>query len=87
MQKRRAFRISPHRLSRILPGGVEVRWRNWDEVPRRLLAVNIHVCELRVLEISTKRRVSACGPRRDECAVASAMACESQEDKGCSLIA
>ena len=43
-------------------------------VPRRLLGVNVHVCELCVLGISTKRRVSACGPRRSECAIASAMA-------------
>ena len=27
-----AFRISPHRLGRILPGRVEMRWRNWGDV-------------------------------------------------------
>ena len=27
-----AFRISSHRLDRILPGRVEMRWRNWSDV-------------------------------------------------------
>ena len=26
------FRISSHRLDRILPGRVEMRWRNWSDV-------------------------------------------------------
>ena len=81
------FRISPHRLGRI-PGGVEVRWRNWGDVgAKETVSCQCPRCEPRVLAISTKRRVSACGPRRGECAIASAMACESQEDKGCGLIA
>ena len=46
-------------------------------VPRRPLGVKIQVWEPCVLEISTKRRISACGPQRVECAKASAI--ESQE--------
>ena len=57
------------------------------KVPRRPLGVNVHVWEPRVLGISTKRRVSACGPRRVECAKTSAIACGSQEVKGWSLTA
>ena len=43
-------------------------------VPRRPLGVKVHVWEPRVLGISTKRRVSASGPRRVECARASSVA-------------
>ena len=75
--------ISPHRLGRILPGGVEMKRRNRCGVS----AEEAHVWEPRVLGISTKRRVSACGPRRVEFAKASAIACGSQEVKGWSLTA
>ena len=81
------FRISPCRLDRILPGRVEMRWRNWSDVGAKetvscFLSTFVSPCAG-----DTKRRVSACGPRRGECAIASAMTWESQEDKGCSLIA
>ena len=82
------FGIGPHRLGRILPGGVEMERRNrCGESAEKAIRVNVHVWEPRVLGISTKRRVSACGPRRVECAKTSATVCGSQEVKGWSLAA
>ena len=51
------------------------------------MEVKVHVWEPRVLGISTRRRVSACGPRRVEFARTSAIAGLSQEAKGWSLTA
>ena len=82
------FGIGPHRLGRMLPGRVEMKRRNRCGVSaERALGVKVHVWEPRVLGISTKRRVSACGPRRVEFAKTSAIACGSQEVKGWSLTA
>ena len=83
------FGIGPHRLGRILPGGVEMKRRNRCGVSAEdaIIGVKVHVWEPRVLGISTKRRVSACGPRRVEFAKTSAIACGSQEVKGWSLTA
>ena len=82
------FRISPRRLGRILPGGVEMKRRNWCCVGvEETIGCQSPRGEPRVLGISTQRRVSACGPRRVEFAKASAIACGSQEVKGWSLTA
>ena len=68
-------------------GSCQAEWK-WKggtgavKVPRRPLGVNVHVWEPRVLGISTKRRVSACGPHGVECAKTSATVCGSQEVRG-----
>ena len=78
------FGIGPQRLGRMLPSGVEVERRNRCGVSaeKASRSQGPRVGAPCTGDISTKRRVSACGPRRAEFAKALAIACGSQEVKG-----
>ena len=82
------FGIGPHRLGRILPGGVEMKRRNrcGEGAEKAIRSQRPRVGAPGTGDIN-QERVSACGPRRVECAKTSAIVCGSQEIKEWSLTA